>query len=178
MSRFDLGIISLDFLKASRYFFHARSNREGSLIQKHRHSAWPFKLFATLLALAVFGCGARNDPAAVADKFCFRYFVELNQPGALELASGLAADKLRKEIELLKGAARTFEGGEREFHQLKPFIDYKMTDRATQDEDHVLFIYLVTIEARQGSDKMRREIVLNLLRKHGRWTVNNYDFEH
>ncbi len=133
-----------------------------------------------LLAGFVFwlsACGPGNDPREIADAFCYHYFIELNQPGALEIASGLAAQKLRKEIELLKGTARTFEGGEQEFHRAKPFIDYKMTQRTEQDAEHVMFIYQVSIEARQGNEKMEREIVLSTVRENGRWRVNNFDIE-
>ena len=122
-------------------------------------------------------CGPGNDPREIADTFCYRYFIELNQPGALEIASGLAAEKLRKEIELLKGAARTFEEGEREFHRAKPFIDYKMAQRTDQDAEHVMFIYHVSIEARQSNEKMEREIVLSTVREDGHWRVNNFDIE-
>ena len=132
---------------------------------------------ATAWLLCTSACGPANDPREIADTFCYRYFIELNQPGALEVASGLAAEKLRKEIELLKGAARAFEGGEREFHHAKPFIDYEMAQRTDQDAEHVMFIYHIAIEARQGSEKMEREIVLSTVRQGGRWTVNNFDIE-
>jgi len=125
--------------------------------------------------LGTSACGPRNDPRDIADTFCYRYFIELNQSTALEIASGLAANKLRKEIELLKGGARTFDEGERDFHRAKPFIDYKLAQRTEQDADRVLFIYQVSIEARQGNDKMEREIVLSTVRENGRWVVNNYD---
>ncbi len=134
---------------------------------------------AGLLALCFVwaACGVGNDPYEVAEAFCHRYFVEMNQAHALELTSGLAAEKLRKEIALLKGAARAFDGGEREFHQLKPFTDYKMTARTDKDAEHVLFIYRIAIEARQDTSTMQRELVLNAVRENGRWTVNNFDLE-
>ncbi|MDZ7343592.1 MAG: hypothetical protein ONA90_03665 [candidate division KSB1 bacterium] len=123
---------------------------------------------------ALLACGVSNEPREVADAFCFRYFIELNQAHALEIASGLAADKLRKEIELLKGGARDFQEGEREFHQLKPFIDYKMIQRTDQSADRVVFLYHLTIEPRQGG-KMEREVLVSTIREQGRWSVNNYE---
>ena len=128
-----------------------------------------------IAALAFLSCAVRNDPREIADAFCYRYFIKLNQLEALEIASGLAADKLRKEIELLKGGARYFQEGEREFHQLKPFIDYKMVERTDQDDDHVMFLYHLSIEPRQGDEKLEREILLSAIREKGRWTVNNYE---
>jgi hypothetical protein len=128
-----------------------------------------------LVAVAVLACGVKNDPREVADAFCFRYFIKLDQLQALEISTGLAADKLRKEIELLKGGARHFQEGDREFHQLKPFIDYKMTQRTDQDDNHVLFLYHLNIEPKQSGEKMEQEILVSTIRANGRWTVNNYE---
>ena len=127
-----------------------------------------------LLAMALVACGVKNDPREVAEAFCFRYFIELNQVHALEISTGLAADKLRKEIELLKGGARDFQEGDREFHQHKPYIDYKMMERTDQDADKVFFLYHLTIEPRQGSGKMEQEILVSTVREGGRWAVNNF----
>jgi hypothetical protein len=141
-----------------------------AILVLHKRLGWFVGLF-------LFGaCGVGNDPGEVAEAFCRRYFIEMNQSRALELANGLAAEKLRQEIELLKGAARAFEGGESEFHRLKPYTDYKLTARTDKDEAHVLFIYQITIEARHDTTTMRRELVLNTVRnENGRWTVSNFD---
>jgi hypothetical protein len=128
-----------------------------------------------LPVVAFLACGVKNDPREVADAFCFRYFIEVNQAHALEISSGLATDKLRKEIELLKGGAREFQEGEREFHQHKPFIDYKMEQRTDQNPDHIFFLYHLTIEPRQGSGKMERKILISAVRENDRWTINNYE---
>ncbi len=128
--------------------------------------------------LTMSACSAGDEAQEVAEAFCHRYFVEMNQAHALEIANGLAAEKLRKEIALLKGSARAFEGGEREFHQLKPFMDYTLQNRdPLKDEgaEKVLFIYEIRAEARQDAATMKSELVLNLVRENGRWLVNNYD---
>lgn len=133
-------------------------------------------LCGMLLGLCLLACGVSNDPQEVAEAFCHRYFVEMNQSHALELASGLAAEKLRREIDLLKGNARAFEGGESEFHRLKPYTDYKRISRADNNATNVMFIYQIKIEARQDTTTMRRELVLNTVRaEDGRWTVSNFD---
>jgi len=129
------------------------------------------------LAVLLAACGPGNDPRAIAEAFCYRYLIELDQTHALEIASGLAADKLRREIESLKGGARQFEEGEREFHQMKPFLDYKLKARTDNDAQHVAFVYRLTIEPRQGGGKMQREMLINTSYADGRWTVSNYNFE-
>ncbi len=130
---------------------------------------------SVLVCVWLCACGVSNDPDEVAEAFCQRYFVEMNQARALELAEGLAAEKLRQEIDLLKGAARAFEGGEGEFHRLKPYTDYTLRKRSEKDEAHVLFIYTIKIEARQDTTTLHRELVLNTVRENGRWRVNNFD---
>jgi len=143
----------------------------------NRQSPCVFILYVLLIP-SLFSCGVGNDPHKISEAFCFRYFIKLNQAEALELASGLAADKLRKEIELLKGEARHFQDGEREFHRSKPFIDYKMVQRTDQDAEHVMFLYHLSIEPRQGGEKIEREILLSTIRENGRWKVNNYEDYH
>jgi hypothetical protein len=143
---------------------------------KRRRSIFlPASIWLVLALIAFLACGVKNDPREVADAFCFRYFIKLDQLQALEISTGLAADKLRKEIELLKGGARHFQEGDREFHQLRPFIDYKMTQRTDQDADHVLFLYHLNIEPKQSREKMEQEILVSTIRTNGRWTVNNYE---
>jgi hypothetical protein len=141
----------------------------------HRAVSWLLLALWFIAALAFLSCGVRNDPREIADAFCYRYFIKLNQLEALEISSGLAASNLRKEIELLKGGARNFQEGEREFHQHKPFIDYKMIQRTDQDDDHVMFLYHLNIEPRQGDEKLEREILVSAIREKGRWTINNYE---
>ncbi|MDZ7266489.1 MAG: hypothetical protein ONB48_03555 [candidate division KSB1 bacterium] len=139
-----------------------------------RKKMWP--VWAGL-AILLAACGPGNDPREIAEAFCYRYLIELNQTHALEIASGLAADKLRREIESLKGGARVFEEGEQEFHRLKPFLDYEMMARTDDDARHVSFVFQITIEPRQGSGKMQRDILINTTLADGRWTVSNYTFE-
>jgi hypothetical protein len=124
-----------------------------------------------LLLLAMLcGCGAGGDSRSVADKFCYLYLIELNQTEALSLASGLAKEKLLKEIELLKGARTAAD----ELQASKPFIDYKLNNRHDQDESHVMFNYLLTIEPKSGG-KIEQEVLISTVRENGTWKVNNYE---
>jgi hypothetical protein len=115
-------------------------------------------------------CGVRNDPRAIADRFCYLYLIELNQTEALSLASGLAKEKLLEEIELLKGARTVSD----ELQLAKPFIDYEMSRRADQDESHVMFNYLLTIEPKSGG-KIEQEVLISTVLENGQWKVNNYE---
>lgn len=132
----------------------------------------PLKIFTPLVLLLamLIACGVRNDPRAVADRFCYLYLIELNQSAALALASGLAEEKLLKEIELLKGARTASD----ELQQAKPFIDYQMSRRADQDALHVMFNYLLTIEPKSGG-KIEQEVLISTVLENGRWKVNNFE---
>src|SRR5438105_5904529 len=58
-----------------------------------------------LLAIAAAACSG-NTPISVGDRFVGRYYVELDQEGALALATGSAADRLRRELALVTEARR------------------------------------------------------------------------
>jgi len=124
---------------------------------------------AALLFLA-WGCHSAGDAEAVADRFCYHYLIELNQQAARDLSTGLAAEKLSKEIELLKGA-RT---GADELQQAKPFIDYKLERRVNQDSLHVMFYYTLTIEPKRGG-KIQQDVLISTVSDNGRWKVNNFE---
>ncbi len=131
-----------------------------------------YSIFVTLVFFCgmLSACGVRNDPREVADKFCYLYLIELNQTEALTLASGLAKEKLIKEIDLLRGARIASD----ELQLAKPFIDYEMSRRADQDESHVMFNYLLTIEPKSGG-KIEQEVLISTVLEDGRWRVNNFE---
>jgi hypothetical protein len=60
-------------------------------------------VFAVLLAGCV-GCSASSSPTRAARKFLDKYYVELDQKAALEVATGSAERKVRDEIQSLREA--------------------------------------------------------------------------
>jgi len=128
------------------------------------------RFFFLTVVIAALGCGAKNDPRAVADKFCYHYLIELNQDEALSLASGLAQQKLKEEIELLKGARL----GADELKSAKPFIDYEMRRRDDRTDSQVMFYYKIAIEPKTGG-KIEEEVIISTVLEGGRWKVNNYE---
>ena len=89
---------------------------------------FPISLTATLFFLL--SCGHDNSPQGVAEEFLFRYFIELNQRGALELSTGLALDKLNKEIELLQSVRMQ---PNLDLSKHKPLIDYELVNTHERD---------------------------------------------
>ena len=127
----------------------------------------------SLLTIAIFlvACGHSNSPEGVAEEFLFRYFIELNQRGALELSTGLATDKLNKEIELTQNIRML---PNLDLAQHKPFLDYELVNKQSRSENSVTFFYDVTIENKNGED-YKRELILTTVDMDGDWKVNNFD---
>lgn len=125
---------------------------------------------AVMSAMTINGCGTANDPRAIADKFCYLYLIEFNQQAALSLASGLAQEELQKEIELLKGARTDAD----ELYRSKPFTDYDLKRRIDQDDTHVMFYYLLSIEPKSGG-RIEQEVLVSTVFENGQWKVNNYE---
>src|SRR2546430_16979046 len=57
-----------------------------------------------VVALALAAWGGMKDAASVADKFVDRYYVESDQDGALPLTTGIAALRLKEELNLTREA--------------------------------------------------------------------------
>ena len=125
-----------------------------------------FLLIGNLLA-----CGHSNSPEGVAEEFLFRYFIELNQRGALDVSTGLATDKLNKEIELTQNIRMV---PNLDLAKHKPFLDYELVNKQKRGENSVTFYYDVTIENRNGDD-YKRELTLTTIILNGEWKVNNFD---
>ncbi|MFQ5865624.1 MAG: hypothetical protein ACE5IW_10380 [bacterium] len=116
-------------------------------------------------------CGQETPAERVAEKFLYRYFIELNQQGALELSAGLAEEKLKKEIELLKSVRRD---PDLDLSQHKPFIDYKLVNAQKRSDDSIAFFYDVSIKSK-GGDGYKRQVVLTTVEIDGNWKVKNFD---
>lgn len=128
-------------------------------------------LLACALIAGVWGCGHKNTAQGVAGEFLFRYFIELNQRGALELSTGLAVKKLKQEIELTQNVRMT---PDLDLAKSKPFLDYKLVrTQAINDETATLF-YDVSIENPGGEDA-EREIVLSAAKVLGVWKISNFE---
>ena len=125
---------------------------------------------AFFLSGSLISCG-HSSPEGVAEEFLFRYFIELNQRGALELSTGLATDKLNKEIELTQNIRML---PNLDLAQHKPFLDYELVNKQSRSENSVTFFYDVTIENKNGED-YKRELTLTTVILDGDWKVNNFD---
>ncbi|MFQ5602937.1 MAG: hypothetical protein ACE5HS_06675 [bacterium] len=127
--------------------------------------------FILIVPFGCFSCGHKNSPKGVAEAFLYRYFIELNQQGALELSSGLAEKKLQKEIKLLQSVRME---PNLDLSKHKPFIDYTLVSSKTHSDRSITFYYDVKIENKSG-DESERKMVLSAVDVDGVWKVNNFD---
>ncbi|NIR49623.1 hypothetical protein GWO43_14125 [candidate division KSB1 bacterium] len=127
--------------------------------------------FLFIFGFVLTGCGHENSPKGVAEEFLFRYFIELNQRGALDLSTGLAVDKLNKEIELTQSVRME---PNLELSKHRPFIDYELVNTQQRKDETVTLFFDVTIE-QKGGYKYQREAVLSATELEGTWKISNFD---
>ncbi len=116
-------------------------------------------------------CGYKNTPEGVADQFLFRYFIELNQRGALELSTGLALDKLEEEIKLTQNVRMT---PSLDLAKHKPFLNYELLRVQKRSDQAAILYYDITIE-NPGGKKSERKFVLSTTKIQDVWKISNFD---
>lgn len=129
------------------------------------------RLAIILLMLAALSCGHQDSAEDVTKEFLFRYFIELNQRGAKELSTGLAAKKLQEEIELTQSVRMQ---PDMDLSKSKPFLDYKLVNR-NENDGAVTSYYDVTIETSDGENSYQRQVVITAEEVNGKWMISNYD---
>ncbi len=131
----------------------------------------PSTMLFILSGWLLFSCGHENSPQGVAEEFLFRYLIELNQRGALELSTGLAADNLLKEIQSVQSVRMD---PDLDMSSHKPFIDYKLVNIQERSDHSFTLFYDISIENRGGGNSTR-QLVLSTIEIDGVWKVNNYE---
>ncbi len=131
-----------------------------------RHSVLA-ALAAALLALA--GCASSDPRRALAERFIDALFVEIDQPAARTLATGLAASKIDEEIRLKTGQA--IDESTRQ-----PSVHYTYVQSAGDHEDSASLVYDLHV-APDGADAFTRRLILTLRRDGDAWKVANYTLE-
>ena len=114
-------------------------------------------------------CSDRNTPENVAGDFIHNYYQRADQETALRLSDSLAAEKLKDEIALVRGARRQGELPS----EMPEIIFEKLTQKANE-ENQVFFNYRLTIKNTTSSSPVRNVIIFTELID-GRWKVINFD---
>lgn len=117
----------------------------------------------------MFACSDRNTPENVAVDFIHNYYQRADQEAALRLSDSLAAEKLKDEIALVRGARRQGELPS----EMPEIIFEKLTEKANE-ENQVFFDFRLTIKNTASSSPVRKVIIFTELID-GKWKVINFD---
>jgi hypothetical protein len=127
---------------------------------------------AELLFIAAFtsvvaaGCHPANSARGVVDRFIDQYYVAIDLKAAEPFCTGLALDKLHKEIQLI--------GNQKiDANTRKPVVHYKLT--AERDAtDHIEFLFRATIDVPEGGT-FNRNWLITARKDTDTWKVSNFD---
>ena len=136
--------------------------RKGALVRKLRS-------IALCLFFLIAACSDRNTPENVAGDFIHNYYQRADQEAALRLSDSLAAEKLRDEIALVRGARHQGEPPSE-----MPEIAFKKLTQKAGGENQIFFNYRLTIKNTTSSSLVRNVVILTELIDE-RWKVTNFD---
>lgn len=123
-------------------------------------------LLLVLFAAACSACSRPGSaPRSTAEAFLDAHYVRIDLAAAGELASGLARDKIDREIALTKDQAI-----DRETRQ--PRINYKL-ERADETETVAQYAYELTIRP-PGMEPFAKLVTVTVRRAGDAWSVTNY----
>jgi hypothetical protein len=121
-------------------------------------------LFASALTAA--GCRSKDGPAGVADAFMGAYYVAIELNAAREFTTGLAREKLDRELELTSEVSIDPE-------TRKPRINFQL-EESSEEGERARFIFVLDIRP-PGIDPYERTSILSLKQVDGDWKVSNFN---
>ena len=121
------------------------------------------------LFIFISACSDRNTPENVAGDFIHNYYQRADQEAAFRLSDSLAAEKLKDEIALVRGARR-----QGELPSEMPEIIFEKLTQKTDSTSKVFFNYRLTIKNTESSSPVRNVIIITELID-GLWKVTNFD---
>ena len=121
---------------------------------------------ALTMACLVAACHApAGTPRSAVEKFLDAHYVSIDLQASQRLVTGLALQKVNKEIALV-------EGLEPEAQALKPRIGYRLK-QTREGEQEVTYLYELTV-APSGVEPFGKEVIVTARFADDDWTVSNY----
>jgi len=121
---------------------------------------------ALLFVTLALGCErAGSRPRETAEAFLDAHYVRIDLPAAVEFASGLARDKIDKEIALTKGQ-------EIDHSTQEPRVSYKL-QRAEESAATAQYAFQLTVRP-PGADPFKKLVMVTVRSTDGKWSVTNY----
>lgn len=123
---------------------------------------------ATVVALALYlaACTPPNSARGVVDRFIEAHYIAIDLKAAEPFCTGLALDKLHKEIELTAG--QRIDDSTR-----KPVIHYSLKSRR-ESAGHVTFLFRATIDV-PDADSFEKNWMITARGDGGVWKVSNFN---
>jgi hypothetical protein len=117
------------------------------------------------LTLCFEGCTPPNSARGVVDRFIEAHYIAIDLKAAEPFCTGLALDKLHKEMQLT-------EGQKIDESTRKPIIHYKLKAER-KAPNHVTFLFIATIDVPDGGSFQKNWMIT--ARKEGEmWKVANF----
>jgi hypothetical protein len=124
-------------------------------------------VLAFVVLIAASSCSKPGaSPRATAEAFLDAHYVQINLERSKSLTTGLAHDKVEKEISLIGDNEITGE-------TRKPSISYKL-HRADEDDAAAQYAYELTVRP-PGLDPFVKLVMVTVRNGEGGWSVTNYN---
>jgi hypothetical protein len=116
------------------------------------------------------GCSNKGEtPEEIAMMFLDKYYIEIDQEGALRISAGLAEKKLKEELKLVEG----IRGMGVSPQQAKPNIYYKFQDVKESGPATKVFRYKIIIKGEP--QEVQKDAIMIVSKVENVWKVTNYD---
>jgi len=116
--------------------------------------------------IAAHGCTPGGEsPRATAEAFLDAHYVDIDLEAARPLCTGLALDKLEKEVALTRDAAIDAE-------TRKPRVTYRV-EESRDGSDRAQYAYVLEIRP-DGADIFQKLVLLSLRHEADGWRISNY----
>lgn len=110
-----------------------------------------------------------ETPEEIATMFLDKYYIEIDQEGALRISAGLAEKKLKEELKLVEG----IRGMGVSPQQAKPNIYYKFQDVKESGPATKVFRYKIIIKGEP--QEVQKDAIMIVSKVDNVWKVTNYD---
>ncbi|MFO1462763.1 MAG: hypothetical protein U1F66_03230 [bacterium] len=124
-------------------------------------------LMSLMIPLTMGACAKAPESEQAAKAFMEAYYVKLDPKAAQGLSSGLAAEKLNHQVQLLQGVAPDPASD-------KPKVEFRLASKGPAADNEASYIYEVHSNA---EDIGGRKVFVKLRQDGGKWSVSQFTEE-
>ncbi len=130
--------------------------------------SWHLQLILALVITGIsstYGCTPKNSARGVVERFIEEHYMAIDLKATEPLCTGLALDKIRKELELTAG--QVIDESTR-----KPTIHYTLK-QSREDTGHVTFLFKARVDVPDGGS-FNKFWMISARRDGDIWKISNY----